>query len=212
MTTSVPTSPSTENVHSSARVHPTAEVSPDAQIGAGVRIWNQVQVREGAAIGGETIIGKNSYVDFGVSIGPRCKIQNNVSVFHGVTIEDGVFLGPHVCFTNDRLPRAINPDGSPKGEEDWTVTLTLVKTGASVGAGSVILPGVTLGRFCLVAAGSVVTRSVAANALVVGSPARRVGWVCDCGARLPDAEVHPAGPQRVTCTCGREIAIAAEGT
>lgn len=210
MATSMSTSRSTQSADNGARIHPTAEVSSDAQIGVGARIWNQVQVREGAVIGEATIIGKNSYIDFGVSVGPRCKIQNNVSVFHGVTIEDGVFLGPHVCFTNDRLPRAINPDGSSKGEEDWTVTSTLVRTGASIGAGSVILPGVTLGRFCLVAAGSVVTRSVAANALVVGSPARRVGWVCDCGVRLEGAEAYPAGPQQVTCTCGREITIAAE--
>ncbi len=185
-----------------ARIHSTAEVSPAADLGPGVSVWNQAQVREGAKVGAETIIGKNCYVDSGVTIGARCKIQNNVSIFHGVTVADGVFLGPHVCFTNDRLPRAINPDGSLKGSDDWVVSETVVETGASVGANSVILPGIRLGRFCLVAAGSVVTKSVPANCLVMGNPARKVGWVCDCGSRLPD------GRGTITCPiCGNPTAI-----
>ena len=96
------------------RVHPTAEVSPDAVIGPGTSIWNQAQVREDARIGAECVIGKNVYVDAGVVIGDRVKVQNNVSLFHGVTVEDGVLVGPHVCFTNDRVPRAVNPDASIK--------------------------------------------------------------------------------------------------
>jgi len=192
-----------------ARIHPTAEVSPQAVLGPGAGIWNQVQVREGASIGAQTNIGKNCYIDSGVSIGARCKIQNNVSVFHGVTVKDGVFLGPHVCFTNDRLPRAINPDGSLKGAEDWKVDETIVETGASVGAHSVILPGITLGRFCMVGAGSVVTKSVPANGLVVGNPARLVGWVCDCGARLKtDDSTLSKLVSTVHCPqCGRAITI-----
>lgn len=168
------------------RIHGTAEVSPDATLGNGVAIWNQVQVREGAIIGAETSIGKNSYIDAGVEIGSRCKIQNNVSVFHGVTVEDGVFLGPHVCFTNDRVPRAVNSDGTQKSPDDWEVTPTLVKFGASTGAGSVILPGVTIGRFAMVGAGSVVTHDVPDNVLVAGTPARPIGRVCDCGARIAE--------------------------
>ena len=186
------------------RIHPTAEVSPGAMLEDGVSVWNQAQIREGAVIGSETIIGKNCYIDTTVRIGKRCKIQNNVSVFHGVTVEDGVFLGPHVCFTNDRLPRAINPDGSLKGANDWVISETIVRTGASVGAHSVILPGITLGRFCLVAAGSVVTKSVPANGLVMGNPARLVGWVCDCGARLPADPDEPVLRYNATCPeCGR---------
>src|SRR5579884_3853198 len=151
------------------RIHPTAEVSAEARIGNGTRIWNYAQVREGVHIGQQCILGKNVYVDFGVSIGDRVKIQNNVSVYHGVTIEDGVFIGPHACFTNDKLPRAITPDGLLKGQDDWEVGLIRVCTGASIGAGSIILPGVTIGAFAMIGAGSVVTRSVPAHALVYGN-------------------------------------------
>jgi UDP-2-acetamido-3-amino-2,3-dideoxy-glucuronate N-acetyltransferase len=195
-----------ENSTGRIRIHPTAEVSPAADLGRGVSVWNQVQVREGARIGAETSIGKNCYIDTGVTIGARCKIQNNVSIFHGVSVADGVFLGPHVCFTNDRLPRAINPDGSLKGAEDWAVSETVVETGASVGANSTILPGLRLGRFCLVAAGSVVTKNVPANGLVMGNPARLAGWVCDCGARLPDGRLADICPE-----CGRPVAVGREG-
>ena len=93
----------------------------------------------------DCIIGKNVYVDVDVVIGDRCKVQNNVSLFHGVTVEDGVFIGPHVCFTNDRLPRAINADGSPKTDDDWEVSPILVRRGAALGANSTILPGITIG-------------------------------------------------------------------
>jgi len=173
------------------RIHPTADVSADASIGAGTSIWNQAQVREGARIGSGCVIGKNVYVDAGVVIGDRVKIQNNVSVFHGVTIEDGVFVGPHACFTNDRLPRAINPDGTPKTDADWSVTPILVRAGASLGANSTILPGVTIGRWAMVGAGSVVTRDVADHELVAGNPARRLGSACVCGEALRDIDGEP---------------------
>jgi acetyltransferase-like isoleucine patch superfamily enzyme len=187
------------------KIHPTAEVSPDAVLGEGVRIWNQVQVREDASIGNETSIGKNCYIDFGVSIGSRCKIQNNVSVYHGVTILDGVFLGPHVCFTNDKIPRAINPDGSLKGTEDWTVDETIVETGASIGANSVILPGIRIGRFCLIGSGSVVTHNVPANTIVIGNPARFIGWICDCGFRFLR---HSLTEDTIECKkCGKKIIV-----
>src|SRR5437899_8311359 len=138
-------------------IHPAAEVSPEPHIGAGTRIWNQVQVREHAHIGEECNIGKGVYIDAHVHIGSRVKIQNHVSVFEGVTLEDGVFVGPHVCFTNDLFPRAITPDGKLKSANDWEITPTLVKYGASLGAGSVIVCGVTIGQFDLVGPGSVVT-------------------------------------------------------
>ena len=168
------------------RIHPSAEVSAEAVIGPGTSIWNQAQVRERARIGGGSIIGKNVYVDTDVVIGDHCKIQNNVSLFHGVTVEDGVFIGPHVCFTNDRLPRAINADGSPKTDADWEVSPILVRQGAALGANSTILPGVTIGRWAMVGSGSVVTHDVADHELVAGNPARRRGSVCPCGGVLPD--------------------------
>jgi acetyltransferase-like isoleucine patch superfamily enzyme len=165
-------------------IHPTAEVSPKAQIGEGTRIWHHAQVREGAKIGRNCIIGKNVYIDFDVTIGDNVKIQNNASVYHGATIEDGVFIGPHACLTNDKIPRAITPAGELKGSQDWEVGRILVKYGASIGAGAVILPNVTIGRFAMVGAGAVVTRDVPDHGLVVGNPARLVGYVCRCGRRL----------------------------
>lgn len=173
------------------RVHPTAEVSPGAVIGPGTSIWNQAQVREGARIGDGCVIGKNVYVDTGVVIGDRVKVQNNVSLYRGVTVEDGVFVGPHVCFTNDRVPRAVNRDGSVKAGDDWEVTPILVRTGAALGANSTILPGVTVGRWAMVGAGSVVTRDVEDHALVVGNPARRLGSACACGQPLRDVDGRP---------------------
>jgi UDP-2-acetamido-3-amino-2,3-dideoxy-glucuronate N-acetyltransferase len=166
------------------RIHPTAEVSPRATIGEGAAIWNHSQVREGAEIGSESILGKNVYVDFDVRIGSRVKIQNNCSVYHGATLEDGVFLGPHVVITNDLYPRSINPDGTLKGNDDWEVGPVRVCYGASVGARSVILPGVTIGAFAMIGAGSVVTRDVPPHALFVGAPAKLTGYVCACGRRL----------------------------
>jgi UDP-2-acetamido-3-amino-2,3-dideoxy-glucuronate N-acetyltransferase len=174
--------------HRPARVHPTAEVASSASIGAGTTIWNQAQVRDGARIGAGCVIGKNVYVDTDVVVGNLVKVQNNVSLYKGVTLEDAVFIGPHVCFTNDRVPRAVNADGSAKTDDDWAVSPTLVRYGAAVGANSTILPGVTIGRWAMIGSGSVVTRDVDNFELVVGNPARRIGRVCPCGERLPDLE------------------------
>jgi len=168
------------------RVHPTAEVAADAAIGPGTTIWNQAQVRERARIGAGCVIGKNVYVDTDVVIGDDVKVQNNVSLYHGVTVEDGVFIGPHVCFTNDKVPRAVNADGSAKTDADWDVSPILVRYGAALGANSTILPGVTIGRWAMVGSGSVVTRDLADYELAVGNPARRVGSACPCGQPLRD--------------------------
>ena len=166
------------------RIHPTAEVSPAARIGEGTSIWNQAQVREETVIGENCILSKDVYVDFGVHIGDNVKIQNGVSIYHGVTIEDGVFVGPSVCFTNDKYPRAINPDGSLKSGADWKVSETRIGYGVALGARSVILPGVEIGKWAMVAAGAVVTHDVSPYGLVMGHPARLKGFVCPCGIRL----------------------------
>lgn len=191
-------------------IHPTAEVAASAQIGRGTCLWNQVQVRNGARIGAECNLGKNVYIDFGVVIGDRVKIQNNVSVYHGVTIEDGVFIGPHVCFTNDLNPRAITPDGKVKGQEDWVVGAILIRCGASIGAGSIILPNVTIGSFALVGAGSVVTRSVPDHALVYGNPARIHGYVCRCGGRLVNVMQTSTTLRGFCIACQQEVVLAGD--
>jgi UDP-2-acetamido-3-amino-2,3-dideoxy-glucuronate N-acetyltransferase len=165
-------------------IHPTAGISEQAEIGAGTRIWAYAQIREYAVIGDHCNIGRGVYVDARVQVGSNVKIENYVSVFEGVTIADGVFIGPHVCFTNDMFPRAINLDGTLKGAEDWQITPTVVEYGASIGAGSVVRCGVTIGKFALIGAGSVVTRDVTAHSLVVGSPARHKGYVCRCAYLL----------------------------
>jgi len=163
---------------SSIYIHPTAEVSPQSQIGESTKIWNQAQIRENVKIGEHCIISKNVYIDAGVKIGNGVKIQNNVNVYHGVTIEDDVFLGPSMTFTNDRFPRAFH--------HDFTVSETLVKRGASIGANATIRCGVKIGEYAMIGSGSVVTKDVPAYALMAGNPARLIGWVCKCGGKLDE--------------------------
>ncbi len=165
-------------------IHPTAEVSPQATVGYGSKIWHQAQIREDVHIGSNCIISKGVYVDFGVSIGANSKLQNGVYVYHGATIEDGVFLGPGVILTNDKLPRAINPDGSLKSDADWQVSPIHIKRGASIGAGSVVLPGVTIGEYAMIGAGTIVTQDVSPHGLVYGNPGCLHGYVCRCGQVL----------------------------
>mgnify|MGYP001616440312 CR=1 FL=1 len=129
-------------------------------------------------------MGKDVYIDFGVKIGNNVKIQNGVSVYHGVIIEDGIFIGPHVCFTNDKYPRAIDEKGNLKNVEDWTVSRTLIKKGASIGANSTILPGVTIGKYVMVGAGSVVTKNLPDHSLAFGNPAKIQGKVDKFGNKI----------------------------
>ncbi len=162
-----------------ARIHPTAEVSPKAVVGDGTSIWHWVQVREGARIGARCILGKDVYVDTDVAVGDDCKIENFATLYHGLTMGNGVFVGPHACFTNDMYPRAVSPN--------WEVIPTKVEDGASIGANATILCGLTVGKNAMVAAGAVVTKDVPAHALVAGVPAHVIGWVCDCGRPLDKA-------------------------
>ncbi len=167
----------------SVYIHPTAEVSEKARIGDVTKIWNLAQVREDCDIGDNCIISKNVYIDTKVIIGNRVKIQNNVNVYHGVEIEDDVFLGPSMTFTNDFYPRAFNAD--------WEITNTYIKKGASIGANVTVVCGNTVGKYAMVGSGSVVTKDVPDHALVVGNPARQIGWVCKCGHKLDDNCVCP---------------------
>jgi len=162
-------------------IHPTSEVSPQAEIGLGTKIWHLVHIREGVKIGQNCIIGKNVYIDYDVKIGDKIKIQNSALIYHGAKIEDGVFIGPQACLANDRYPRAITPEGTLKGADEWVVGSTLIRYGASIGAGAIILPDVTIGRFAMVAAGAVVTQDVPDHALAMGIPAQIAGYVCRCG-------------------------------
>jgi UDP-2-acetamido-3-amino-2,3-dideoxy-glucuronate N-acetyltransferase len=191
-------------------IHPTADVADTAKIGENTKIWHQCQIRENVIIGDDCIIGKGVYIDHKVRIGSRCKVQNGVSIYHGVTIEDGVFLGPHCVFTNDLRPRAITPDGSLRGVEDWIVEHTLVKKGASIGANAVIVCGVVIGAWAMIGAGSVVTKDVPEFGLVYGNPARISGFVCKCGARVTDAQINGEIVLLDCSDCGQEITVPIE--
>lgn len=155
--------------------HETAEIEAGAVIGDGTKIWNHAQIR-GGGIGKNCNIGKNCYIDAGAVIGSNVKIQNNVSVYHGIVIEDDVFVGPSAVFTNDLYPRAFSTD--------WPVYKTVIEKGASIGANATIVCGTTVGKYAMVGCGSVVTHDVPPHALVVGNPARQIGWVCECGMKL----------------------------
>jgi UDP-2-acetamido-3-amino-2,3-dideoxy-glucuronate N-acetyltransferase len=193
----------------SARVHASADLESDVVVGPRTSIWHRAQVRVGARIGAECVIGRDAFIDEGVILGDRVKIQNAALVYHGVTVEDGVFIGPNAILTNDRFPRAITATGELARADDWTVSPILLRAGSSIGAGAVVVAGTTVGRFATVGAGAVVTKDVPDHALVAGNPARRLGWVCVCGQRLRIGD-HPAGPDpdpsaELACPgCGRQ--------
>ncbi len=168
-------------------IHPTAVVDEPMEIGEGTKIWHFSHVMAGAKLGKGCNLGQNVLIGSGVQIGNNVKIQNGISVYHGVTLEDGVFCGPHCVFTNDRQPRAVNPDGSLKSIDDWVVSKTLVQVGASIGAHATIVCGATIGRWAMIGAGAVVTRNVPDYGLVYGNPARLHGFVCPCGEKLVKA-------------------------
>ncbi len=163
--------------HVGVRIDPRAVVEDDSNIGAGTSIWHFAHVREGSSIGERCIVGKGAYVDVGVVIGDGCKLQNGAMVYNGVSIGDEVFVGPHAVFTNDLRPRANIWD-------EERLCRTEVQDGASIGANATIRCGITVGKWSMIAAGSVVTKDVLAHALMVGVPAKQVGWVTKSGERM----------------------------
>ena len=178
-------------------IHPTSIVDDDVQIGAGTKIWHFCHIQSGADIGENCSFGQNVNVSNHVKIGNGCKVQNNVSIYEGVELEDYVFCGPSCVFTNDLTPRAKYPKGRAGYKK------TLIKEGASIGANATIVCGHTIGRWALIGAGAVVSTDVPDHALMLGIPAKRRGWVCECGAILPD---------NLVCNqCGRQYQETSHG-
>jgi len=178
-------------------IHPTAIVDEGAQIGAGTRIWHWVHVSAGARIGENCSLGQNVFVANDVTIGNNVKIQNNVSVYDAVHLEDDVFCGPSMVFTN-----VYNPRSAVSRKDEYRVTR--VRRGATLGANCTVVCGVTIGENAFVGAGAVIKTDIPPYALFVGVPARRIGWMCACGERLADAG-------DVTCACGLSYAISDTG-
>lgn len=173
---------------SRVRIVDSADVSADAVIGAGSSIWHLAQVREGVKMGENCIVGRGAYIGTGVEMGDNCKVQNYALVYEPARLGDGVFIGPAVVLTNDTYPRAINPDGSIKSAHDWEPVGVTIERGASIGARATCVAPVTIGAWATVAAGAVVVKDVPAHALVVGVPARRIGWVGEAGLPLTSGE------------------------
>lgn len=169
---------------SGTRIAAAATVEPGAVVGAGCAVWDGAVIRRGARVGERCVLGQGAFVDTDVVVGDFCKIQNNALVYHPAKLGDGVFIGPGAVLTNDRFPRAVNPDGSPKSDQDWEPVGVIVEQGASIGAAATVLGGVTVGAWALVAANATVTRDVPPYALVAGSPARRIAWVGPAGTPL----------------------------
>jgi acetyltransferase-like isoleucine patch superfamily enzyme len=176
-----------------------AKVENGVSIGNGTNIWRNCQVRKGAYIGDNCVLSKDVYIGIGVDIGEGCKIQNGVSVFEGVTLENNVFCGPHMTFTNDRNIR-INPS-------EYNPIPTYVEEWASIGAHATILPGITIGKYAVVGAQSLVTKDVPAFALVYGNPARIQGIVCYCGEKLISAEEMGEESEFRCSECGEVVNI-----
>jgi UDP-3-O-[3-hydroxymyristoyl] glucosamine N-acyltransferase len=170
-----------------AQVEATADVDASAVLGAGTRVWHLAQIREGARLGRECIVGRGAYVGPGVIIGDKVKLQNYALIYEPARLEDAVFIGPAAVLTNDLFPRSVDVDGRLKRPKDWEACGVIVREGASLGACSVVVAGCQVGRWAMVAAGAVVTRDVPDFALVLGMPARRIGWVGHAGARLIEA-------------------------
>ncbi|MDX9863662.1 MAG: DapH/DapD/GlmU-related protein [Anaerolineaceae bacterium] len=165
-------------------IHPTALVETDT-IGDDTMIWAFTHIMKNVPIGSNCNIGDNCFIETGAVVGDNVTIKNGNMLFEGITLEDGVFVGPHVFFTNDRFPRSARlPEAKMRYvNHDWFAPTT-IKYGATLGAAAVVLPGIIVGKFAMVGAGAIVTKHIPPHALVIGSPARQIGWVCDCGLKL----------------------------
>jgi UDP-2-acetamido-3-amino-2,3-dideoxy-glucuronate N-acetyltransferase len=184
-----------------AFVHESSYVDDGASVGAGTKVWHFCHLMSGAVVGAQCSLGQNVVVMGQVRIGDNVKIQNNVSVYEGVTLEDDVFCGPSMVFTN-----VLNPRSHVSRKHEYRPTR--VRRGASIGANATVVCGTTLGEYAFVGAGAVVTRDVPAYALVVGVPARRIGWMCQCGEQLSVPMAVPDAEVRATCTaCGSRYAL-----
>jgi acetyltransferase-like isoleucine patch superfamily enzyme len=172
----------------SGTVHPSADVAASAVIAGTAKVWHYAQVREDARLGENVIVGRGAYVGSGVQVGDNCKIQNYALVYEPAKLAAGVFIGPAVVLTNDHFPRAVNPDGTPKSAHDWEPVGVDIREGASIGASATCVAPVVIGRWALVGSGSVVISDVPDFAIVVGSPARRVGWAGRAGEPLKQSE------------------------
>ena len=192
------------------RIHPTAIIEDDVKIGEGSSIWDNVHIRHGASLGEECIVGEKSYIAYDVKIGNRVKINAMVYICATVTIEDGVMISASTTFTNDRFPRATFPDLKTlrSSDPDEHTLPTLVREGATIGAGCVIGNDLEIGRWAMVGMGSVVTRSVQAFHLVIGSPARPIGAVCKCGLLFHRFSASDPGSFAASCQCGLKYEIA----
>lgn len=166
------------------KIHPSAQIDYGVILGSEVAVWANTHIREEAQIGDNTIIGEFCYIGRKTIIGKNCKIQNGVYLYEPSEIEDGVFVGPRAVITNDKNPRAINPNGSIKSARDWIPCKTTIKKGASIGTGAIIVSPVIIGKWAMVAAGSVVTHDLPDFALVAGVPAKQIGWVGQKGYKL----------------------------
>lgn len=166
------------------QVQPTADVDDRAVLGPGTTVWHLAQIRENARLGRGCIVGRGAYVGPGVIAGDHVKLQNYALVYEPARLEDSVFIGPAAVLTNDTYPRSVDVSGKLKRPSDWHASGVIIRTGASIGARAVVLPGCEIGQWALVAAGAVVTRDVPGFALVAGVPARRIGWVGRAGHRL----------------------------
>jgi acetyltransferase-like isoleucine patch superfamily enzyme len=186
--------PTTDEVY----VHPAA-LCESADVGAGTRVWAFAHVLRGAVVGRDCNVCDGSYIEAGAIVGNRVTVKNHVLIFEGITVEDDVFLGPGVVFTNDLRPRAHTKRAGD------ALLRTTVRRGATLGAGTVVVCGVTVGAHAFIGAGAVVTRDVASYAFVVGNPARQIGWVCVCGTRLDDRLTCEQCPKRYRVCDGELI-------
>lgn len=164
-------------------IHKSATIELGVRIGEGTKIWHEAQIRSGAVIGKSCIIGKGVFIDQNVAIGDRVKIQNYACIYYDCNIEDDVFIGPHVVITNDLYPRASTIDRKLQSSHDWKAGKTIIRNGASLGAGVILLPNITIGSFALIGAGAVVLQDIGTQQIVVGNPSRVIGYICLCGSK-----------------------------